>query len=87
MFGSVGILTGFTNASFAFRIWVGTAILTLHVGLVSLFAVDTDFSKIYGITVVGGLGMGCMFSSTIISLQAAVEPKDICKYNGVGKDG
>ena len=36
-----------------------------------------DSIVIYGITVIGGTGMGLMFSSTIIALQAAVEPKDI----------
>ncbi|CAO3595224.1 unnamed protein product [Absidia cylindrospora] len=65
-------------------IWAGTSLLTLHVGLISLFDVSTDFSEIYGLTVIGGLGMGCLFSSTIISLQAAVEPKDISVVTGLG---
>lgn len=38
-----------------------------------------DSIVIYGITVIGGTGMGLMFSSTIIALQAAVETKDIGK--------
>lgn len=33
--------------------------------------------EIYGITIIGGAGLGCLFSSTIIALQASVEPKDI----------
>ncbi|CAO3652066.1 unnamed protein product [Cunninghamella blakesleeana] len=65
-------------------IWIGTCLLTLHIGLVSLFDVDTGFPMIYGITVIGGVGMGLMFSSTIIAIQAAVEPKDIAVVTGLG---
>ncbi|KAI8097268.1 major facilitator superfamily domain-containing protein [Halteromyces radiatus] len=80
---SVGFLITKTGAYRPF-IWFGTSIMTMHVGLISLFDVNTDFSMIYGITVVGGLGIGCMFSSTIIGLQAAVEPKDIAVVTGLG---
>lgn len=83
-------------------ITTGMALLTLCIGLLSLFDVDTNWSSkycvwgkdwirngnvksgflllllvIYGITVIGGTGMGLMFSSTIIALQAAVEKQDI----------
>ncbi|KAI8330877.1 major facilitator superfamily domain-containing protein [Chlamydoabsidia padenii] len=80
---SSGFLITKTGAYRPF-IWVGTSILTLHVGLVSLFDVNTNFSMIYGITVIGGFGMGLMFSSTIISLQAAVERTDISVVTGLG---
>ncbi|CEP16105.1 hypothetical protein [Parasitella parasitica] len=65
-------------------IYVGMALLTLWIGLFSLFKEDTPFSQIYGITVIGGAGLGCLFSSTIIALQASVEPKDIAVVTGLG---
>ncbi|CAO3651421.1 unnamed protein product [Cunninghamella echinulata] len=65
-------------------IWIGTSIITLSVGLISLFDVDTDFSMIYGITVLSGVGMGMIFSSTIIAIQASAEPKDIAVVTGLG---
>lgn len=62
----------------------GMTMLTLWIGLISLFKEDTPFSQIYGITIVGSLGLGCLFSSTIIALQASVEPKDIAVVTGLG---
>ncbi|KAI8074951.1 major facilitator superfamily domain-containing protein [Gongronella butleri] len=65
-------------------IWTGMSLMTLHVGLLSMFGVDTSFSEIYGITCVGGIGMGLIFSSTIIALQAAADRKDISVVTGLG---
>ncbi|KAF1796407.1 major facilitator superfamily domain-containing protein [Mucor lusitanicus] len=65
-------------------ITVGMALLTMWIGLFSLFKEDTPFSEIYGITIIGGAGLGCLFSSTIIALQASVEPKDIAVVTGLG---
>lgn len=63
---------------------MGMGFLTICIGLLSLFDRDTSFSKIYGFTVVGGIGMGLMFSSAIIALQACAEPKDIAVVTGLG---
>ncbi|CAO3636332.1 unnamed protein product [Mucor fragilis] len=65
-------------------ICVGMALLTMWIGLFSLFKEDTPFSEIYGITIIGGAGLGFLFSSTIIALQASVEPKDIAVVTGLG---
>ncbi|KAI9317564.1 major facilitator superfamily domain-containing protein [Dichotomocladium elegans] len=62
---------------------IGMSLLTLMVGLLSILDAHISFSKIYGITVIGGCGMGLMFSSTIIGLQAAVEPNDIAVVTGL----
>ena len=59
-------------------------LLTLCVGLISLFGEFTPFSKIYGFTVIGGAGLGCMFSSAIIALQASAEPRDVAVVTGLG---
>ncbi|CAO3652082.1 unnamed protein product [Cunninghamella blakesleeana] len=80
------ILTGLLISKFqVYRpfLWIGTSVITLHVGLVSLFNVDTSFSMIYGITVIGGAGMGMLFSSTIIAIQSPVDRKDISVATGL----
>ncbi|KAG2214383.1 hypothetical protein INT47_000939 [Mucor saturninus] len=63
---------------------IGMGLLTICVGLLSLFGKDTPHSKVYGYTVIGGMGMGCMFSSAIIALQASAEPRDIAVVTGLG---
>ncbi|KAG2231343.1 hypothetical protein INT48_006555 [Thamnidium elegans] len=63
---------------------IGMALLTLCTGLLALFKDHTPMSQIYGVTVIGGAGLGCLFSSTIIALQASVEPKDIAVVTGLG---
>jgi hypothetical protein len=60
------------------------ALLTLCVGLVTLFDEYTAWSQIYGTTVIGGAGLGCMFSSAIIALQASSEPRDVAVVTGLG---
>ncbi|KAL0141946.1 major facilitator superfamily domain-containing protein [Mucor lusitanicus] len=63
---------------------IGMGLLTLCVGLISTFGEDTSWSKVYGFTVIGGTGLGCMFSSAIIALQASAEPRDIAVVTGLG---
>ncbi|KAI9495948.1 major facilitator superfamily domain-containing protein [Zychaea mexicana] len=64
-------------------ITIGMGFLTLCIGLFSLYDVDTSWSMIYGFTVIGGAGMGLLFSSTIIAIQAAAEPRDIAVVTGL----
>lgn len=63
---------------------IGMGLLTICVGLISLFGEETSWSQVYGITVIGGAGLGCMFSSAIIALQASAEPRDIAVVTGLG---
>ncbi|KAK4518956.1 uncharacterized protein ATC70_009183 [Mucor velutinosus] len=63
---------------------IGMGLLTLCVGLISTFGEDTSWSNVYGFTVIGGMGLGCMFSSAIIALQASAEPRDIAVVTGLG---
>lgn len=63
---------------------IGMGLLTLCVGLITMFGEDTPWSKVYGFTVIGGAGLGCMFSSAIIALQASAEPRDIAVVTGLG---
>ncbi|KAI8330878.1 major facilitator superfamily domain-containing protein [Chlamydoabsidia padenii] len=64
-------------------LWIGMILLVGLVFLISLFDITTPFYQIYLVTATGGIGMGTLFSSTIISLQAAAEPKDISIVTGL----
>ncbi|KAI8137956.1 major facilitator superfamily domain-containing protein [Fennellomyces sp. T-0311] len=82
----ISTISGITISKIGFYrpiITIGLALLTLCIGLISLFEVDTSWSMIYGITVIGGAGMGCLFSSTIIAIQAAAEPRDVAVVTGL----
>ncbi|KAI8047722.1 major facilitator superfamily domain-containing protein [Gilbertella persicaria] len=63
---------------------LGMCLLTLSVGLLCLLDETTSFPKIYGYTVLGGAGIGLMFSSAIIALQASSEPRDVAVVTGLG---
>ncbi|CAO3652078.1 unnamed protein product [Cunninghamella blakesleeana] len=65
-------------------IWVGSCLLTLHIGLVILFDVDTNYSTIYIINTVGAIGMGSLFTATNIGIQASVDHKDVAVCIGLG---
>ncbi|KAI8140963.1 major facilitator superfamily domain-containing protein [Fennellomyces sp. T-0311] len=62
---------------------IGMSVCTLAIGLFILFSVNTSWSMIYGITVVGGLGMGLIFTASVIALQSAVEGRDIAVALGL----
>ncbi|CAO3652070.1 unnamed protein product [Cunninghamella blakesleeana] len=57
-------------------LFLGTCLITLGVGLVCLYDVNTSFPIIYGTTVIEGAGFGLIFASKMIAMQASVEPKD-----------
>lgn len=65
-------------------ICIGMGLMTLWIGLTTLYDQTTPFSQIYGITILGSGSLGCLFSSTIIALQASVEIKDIAVVTGLG---
>jgi hypothetical protein len=56
------------------------ALITLHTGLICLFEVDTSFAEIFGITFLGGLGLGIVLPATVIAIISSIEPKHLCKY-------
>ncbi|KAG2221330.1 hypothetical protein INT45_014014 [Circinella minor] len=62
---------------------VGLAVATVSIGLFSLFDIKTSWSMIYGLTVLCGAGLGCLFTTTIIALQAAADPKDVAVVTGL----
>lgn len=65
-------------------ICIGMCLMTLWIGLTSLYDETTPFSRIYGITILGSGALGCLFSSTIMALQASVEIRDIAVVTGLG---
>ncbi|KAI8992588.1 major facilitator superfamily domain-containing protein [Pilobolus umbonatus] len=85
--GVFSTLAGLCISKFGFYkpiISTGMGLVTLWIGLTTLFDRDTPFSQIYGITVIGGAGLGCVFSSAIIAIQASVPLRDIAVVTGLG---
>lgn len=58
-------------------LWIGTALTTVNMGLLCLLDVDTGFPGMYGMFAFIGFTNGLLFTSTLISIQSAVEPEDI----------
>ncbi|CAO3652074.1 unnamed protein product [Cunninghamella blakesleeana] len=80
-------LSGYLISKFQFYrlfIWLGTSVFTLGIGFLSLLDVNTEFYVVHIISLIGGLGLGMLFPSTTIALQASVEPKDIAVAIGLG---
>lgn len=60
------------------------AFVTICTGLVSILDENSPFAQVYGFTVIGGIGLGFMFSSAIIALQACADHEDIAITTGLG---
>ncbi|KAI8575503.1 hypothetical protein K450DRAFT_261509 [Umbelopsis ramanniana AG] len=61
----------------------GTAILCVGTGLLSLFDENSSWSMVYGITSFCGLGIGSLYGSALIGIQASAEPRDIAVVTGL----
>ncbi|KAI9277507.1 major facilitator superfamily domain-containing protein [Umbelopsis sp. AD052] len=61
----------------------GTAVLCIGVGLLSLFDENSTWSMVYGITSFCGLGIGSLYGSALIGIQASAEPRDIAVVTGL----
>jgi Major Facilitator Superfamily len=61
----------------------GTAVLCVGVGLLSLFDEFSSWSMVYGITSFCGLGIGALYGSALIGIQASAEPRDIAVVTGL----
>ncbi|KAI7850457.1 major facilitator superfamily domain-containing protein [Circinella umbellata] len=82
----VSIVTGIVISRagiYRYFITGSMAIMMIGVGLISKFTIDTPWSIIYGS--IAGFGIGCapMFSSLIISVQAAVPSADVAVASGL----
>ncbi|CAO3678886.1 unnamed protein product [Umbelopsis ramanniana] len=61
----------------------GTIALCTGVGLLSLFNYTSPWSLVYGVTSLCGIGIGSIFGSALIGIQASAEPKDIAVVTGL----
>ncbi|KAI9277516.1 major facilitator superfamily domain-containing protein [Umbelopsis sp. AD052] len=62
---------------------LGISTLCLGLGLLSLFDYTSSWSLVYGITALCGIGIGSMFGSALIGIQASADPKDIAVVTGL----
>ncbi|PSR78740.1 major facilitator superfamily domain-containing protein [Coniella lustricola] len=53
-------------------IWIGTALLTLGTGLLTLWGVDTKLGVLIGIQIVFGTGMALLFQTPTMAIQNSV---------------
>ena len=56
--------------------WVGTTLVTLGYGLFISFDVNTGVAKIVAFQVVAGIGIGPLWQTPLIALQAFTSPQD-----------
>lgn len=61
----------------------GMVVLCTAVGLLGLFDANSTWSLVYGITCLAGVGVGCLYGSALIGLQASAEPRDIAVVTGL----
>lgn len=61
----------------------GTAVLCIETGLLSLLDDNSSWSMVYGVTSFGGLGIGSLYGSALIGIQASAEPRDIAVVTGL----
>lgn len=58
-------------------------VLTIAVGLMALLDSECSWSTVYGITCLCGVGIGCLYASALIGLQASAEARDIAVVTGL----
>ncbi|CAG8971767.1 hypothetical protein HYALB_00001876 [Hymenoscyphus albidus] len=58
-------------------IWVGALCLCLGFGLFVSFNINTTISQIIGYQIIGGMGSGFLFETTIIAIQSQVSQEDM----------
>ncbi|KAI8575038.1 hypothetical protein K450DRAFT_263633 [Umbelopsis ramanniana AG] len=61
----------------------GITALCIGLGLLSLFDYTSSWSLVYGITSICGIGIGSLFGSALIGIQASADPKDIAVVTGL----
>ncbi|KAJ1941792.1 hypothetical protein FBU59_003396, partial [Linderina macrospora] len=59
------------------QIWIGSAILTLGLGLLALLDEHSSLGKSIGILIVSGIGIGMCIQTSMIGVQTATEPRDM----------
>lgn len=57
--------------------WIGTAILTVGLGLLISVDADTSTGQVIGFTVIFGIGSGLLFEPPLIAIQAHAQQQDV----------
>ncbi|KAI1317236.1 hypothetical protein EDD11_008829 [Mortierella claussenii] len=58
-------------------IWMGTAMLSIGIGLCILFDADSGMGQQIGFLLISGMGVGLIFQTCMLAAQAAVEKEDM----------
>ncbi|VBB84208.1 Putative Protein similar to C3H1.06c of Schizosaccharomyces pombe [Podospora comata] len=72
----VGVVVSKTGR-YRWAVWTGWVLATLGCGLLILLGADTSIPAWIFLTAVSGLGMGILFPSITLALQASVPPADV----------
>lgn len=62
---------------YRWTIWVGWTLTTLGMGLLTIWKVDTNLPTIIFTLLVGGIGLGILFTSLLYQVQSAANVKDV----------
>lgn len=76
---SGGVLAAFSvsqTGTYRAPMWIGMALLTTGIGLLTLFNAHTSLGETVGFQILGGLGAGMLFQPPLVAIQAAVRQAD-----------
>ncbi|CAO3676220.1 unnamed protein product [Umbelopsis ramanniana] len=73
---SVGLLTAKTGV-YRIWIWIGTALITVGSGLITMLGMYSNRGMQIGYLLVAGVGFGCCMQTLIVAAQASVTYKDM----------
>jgi MFS family permease len=63
-------------------IWTGMLLMTVGVGLYTLFDVTTPIGELVGLQLIGGIGAGFLFEAPLIAIQAMTSQADTATATG-----
>ncbi|CAM0135182.1 unnamed protein product [Umbelopsis sp. WA50703] len=73
---SAGLIIAKTGV-YRIWLWVGTAILTVGSGLITMLNMDSNRGEQIGYLLIAGVGFGCCMQTMIVAAQASVTYKDM----------
>lgn len=76
----LAIMTGFAvtkTGRYRWTIWTGWTLATLGMGLLIMWNVNTNLPTIIFTLLVGGIGLGILFTSLLYQVQSAASVKDV----------
>ncbi|KAL1918296.1 uncharacterized protein VTP21DRAFT_2956 [Calcarisporiella thermophila] len=79
----IGFLISYTQ-SYRWFLRLGTALISVGVGIFLLLDAHSSEAALYGIPVVAGLGAGNIFTTAVIAIQSAVPFRDLAVSTSLG---